>query len=227
MSSGADKIVSNIMSEAQNKADANSSEAQVKVDAILADGEKRAEATKVKISEDAKKQAEMRYQQIISEAKMNARRAELGAKEEVIEETFSKATEDLKNKAATDDEEYIESLIEMIKEAATEIGGGDLIVLLKEDDIDKVKGKLDSIADKVKSLIKDRNKPVNLNAIAKDVFSETEVETTLEIGEPIDTIGGAILRTRNGEIQVNNTIESRMLRFKKSLRSEVAKTLFD
>lgn len=215
------------MSEAQAKADVNISEAQTQVEAILADGEKRAEAEKVKISENAKKQAEMRYQQIISEAKMNARRAELGAKEEVIEEAFNKATEDLKNKAATDDEEYVEALIEMIKEAATEIGGGELIVLLKEDDIDKVKGHLDSIADKVKSLIKDRNKPVNLNEIAKDVSSEAGIETTLEIGEPIDTIGGAILRTKNGEIQVNNTIESRMLRFKKSLRSEVAKTLFD
>ncbi len=227
MSSGAEKIVSNIMSEAQAKADVNISEAQTQVEAILADGEKRAEAEKVKISENAKKQAEMRYQQIISEAKMNARRAELGAKEEVIEEAFNKATEDLKNKAATDDEEYVEALIEMIKEAATEIGGGELIVLLKEDDIDKVKGQLDSIADKVKSLIKDRNKPVNLNEIAKDVSSEAGIETSLEIGEPIDTIGGAILRTKNGEIQVNNTIESRMLRFKKSLRSEVAKTLFD
>jgi len=227
MSSGADKIVSNIMSEAQGKADANIAEAQTKVDAILADGEKRAAATKDKIADDATKQAEMRYQQIISEAKMNARRAELGAKEEVIEEAFDKATEDLREKAATDDEEYVEALIEMIKEAATEIGGGDLIVLLKEDDVDKVKGKLDSIADKVKSLIKDRNKPVNLNSIAKDVSSESGIETTLEIGEPIDTIGGAILRTRNGDIQVNNTIESRMLRYKKSLRSEVAKTLFD
>ena len=227
MSSGADKIVSNIMSEAQVKADENKSQAQVKVDEILANGEKRAEATKVKISEDAAKQADMRYQQIISEAKMNARRAELGAKEEVIEEAFSKATEDLTNMANTNDEQYVASLIEMITEAATEIGGGDLIVLLKEDDIDKVKSQLNSIADKVKSLIKDRNKPVNLGSIAADVTSATDVETTLEIGEPIDTIGGAILRTRNGEIQVNNTIESRMLRFKKSLRSEVAKTLFD
>ena len=140
MSSGADKIVSNIMSEAQAKADVNIAEAQTQVESILADGEKRAEATKVKIAEDATKQAEMRYQQIISEAKMNARRAELGAKEEVIEEAFNKATEDLREKAATDDEEYVEALIEMIKEAATEIGGGDLIVLLKQDDIDKVKG---------------------------------------------------------------------------------------
>ena len=226
MSSGADKIVSNIMSDAQVKVDANISEAQVKVDAILADGEKRAEATKVKISDDAAKQAEMRYQQIISEAKMNARRAELGAKEEVIEEAFSKATEDLTNMANTNDSEYVDALVEMIKEAAVEIGGGDLIVLLKQEDIPKVQDKLETIVGLIKSLIK-REKPSDLSAIATEVSLETDVETTLEIGEPIDTIGGAILRTRNGEIQVNNTIESRMLRFKKSLRSEVAKTLFD
>ena len=226
MSSGADKIVSNIMYDAQAKADVNKSEAQVKADAILADGEKRAEATKVKISEDAAKQAEMRYQQIISEAKMNARRAELGAKEEVIEEAFSKATEDLTNMANTNDSEYVDALVEMIKEAAVEIGGGDLIVLLKQEDIPKVQDKLETIVGLIKSLIK-REKPSDLSAIATEVSLETDVETTLEIGEPIDTIGGAILRTRNGEIQVNNTIESRMLRFKKSLRSEVAKTLFD
>ena len=226
MSSGADKIVSNIMSDAQVKVDANISEAQAKVDAILADGEKRAEATKVKISDDAAKQADMRYQQIISEAKMNARRAELGAKEEVIEEAFSKATEDLTNMANTNDSEYVDALVEMIKEAAVEIGGGDLIVLLKQEDIPKVQDKLETIVGLIKSLIK-REKPSDLSAIATEVSQETDVETTLEIGEPIDTIGGAILRTRNGEIQVNNTIESRMLRFKKSLRSEVAKTLFD
>ena len=209
MSSGADNIVSNIMSEAQAVVDAKKAEAQVQVDAILAEGEKTAAAEKVSISENAAKQADMRYQQIISEAKMNARRAELEAKEEVIEEAFSKATEDLTQKAATNDEEYVDALIGMITEAATEIGGGDLIVLLKEEDISKVKGKLDSITDKIKSATIDRKKP------------------TLEIGEPIETIGGAILRTRNGDIQVNNTIEARMLRFKKSLRSEVAKTLFN
>ena len=169
----------------------------------------------------------MRYQQIISEAKMNARRAELEAKEEVIEEAFNKATEDLTQKAATSDEEYVDALIGMITEAATEIGGGDLIVLLKEEDISKVKGKLDSITDKIKSATIDRKKPSNLNKIGDAVSSEIGVETTLEIGEPIETIGGAILRTRNGDIQVNNTIEARMLRFKKSLRSEVAKTLFN
>jgi len=34
------------------------------------------------------------------------------------------------------------------------------------------------------------------------------------------------IKTKNGEIEVNNTIEARMQRYKKSLRSEVARILF-
>ena len=48
MSSGADKIVSNIMSDAQAKVDANISEAQLKVDDILAKGERRLKLLKSK-----------------------------------------------------------------------------------------------------------------------------------------------------------------------------------
>ena len=52
------------------------------------------------------------------------------------------------------------------------------------------------------------------------------MNTHMEIGNNINTIGGVIVKTKNGEIEVNNTIESRLLRFKKTLRSEVAKILF-
>ena len=161
---------------------------------------------KNKILDNGKKQSDMKYQQIISEAKMNARRAELGAKEEVIEAAFAKATEDLKAKASSDDAEYSESLIKMIEEATEELGGGDLIVQVKESDVAKVEG--------------------HLKKLSADLATKTGVSTTLVLGEPIDAIGGAILKTRNGDIEVNNTIESRLDRFKGLLRSEVANVLF-
>ena len=46
------------------------------------------------------------------------------------------------------------------------------------------------------------------------------------LGEPIKAIGGAILKTSNGDIEVNNTIEARLERYKSILRSEVAEVLF-
>ena len=190
------------MSEAQGKADIIMQEANAEIATINADAEKTAESEKNKILENGKKQSDMRYQQIISEAKMNARRAELGAKEEVIEAAFDKATDDLKDIASSGSEEYDDSLTKIIKEAVDEIGGKDLIIQLNEADTNKFKSQLDS----------------------SSTFQIDDVK--FQLGEPIDTIGGAIVKTKNGDIEVNNTIESRLDRFKSVLRSEVADVLF-
>ena len=186
MSSGTDKIVSSIMSEAQGKADVIIQDANAEVSAIQAKAEKTAEAEKIKILENGKKQSDMRYQQIISEAKMNARRAKLGAKEEVIEAAFSQATGELKQKAADGNDDYKDSLSKMIKEAADEIGGNDLIIHLNEADTNQFKKDLSSA----------------------ESFEIEGIKFTL--GEPIKAIGGAILKTSNGDIEVNNTFEARL-----------------
>ena len=202
MSSGTDKIVSSIMSEAQEKADVIIQDANANVSEITAKAEKTAEAEKIKILENGKKQSDMRYQQIISEAKMNARRAKLGAKEDVIEAAFNQATGELKAKAADGDEEYKDSLAKMIQEAANEIGTNDLIIHLNEADTNQFKKDLSSA----------------------ESFEIEGIKFTL--GEPIKAIGGAILKTSNGDIEVNNTIEARLERYKSILRSEVAEVLF-
>jgi V/A-type H+-transporting ATPase subunit E len=206
MSSGADKIASSILSDAQSEADALIQQTEKEAASIIDDGQKTAELEKEKILDDAKKQSDMKYHQIISEAKMNARRAQLEAREEVIEDAFKEAKEELKKIAATSSDEYLQALTDIIKEAAVEIGGGDLTVHLKSEDADKIKD--------------------SFGKIQADVESDTGETTTLEIGENIKTIGGAVVKTKSGQIEVNNTIEARMLRFKKNLRSEVAKVLF-
>ena len=205
MSSGTDKIVSSIMSEAQGKADVIIQDANAEASAITQNAEKTADSEKTKILENGVKQSDMRYQQIISEAKMNARRAKLGAKEEVIEAAFNQATGELKAKAADGDEEYSDSLAKMIQEAAQEIGHDDLIIHLNEADTNNLKQDLSSSG-------------------STDSFEFEGVKFTL--GEPIKAIGGVILKTSNGDIEVNNTIEARLERFKSILRSEVAEVLF-
>lgn len=206
MSSGADKIVSSILSDAQIKADAIIQEAEKEAALIEEEGGKEAALEKERIIENAKKQSSLKYQQLISEAKMNARRAELESREKIIESAFLKAEDELQKIASTSSEDYKESLIKIITEASVEIGGGDLILSLKEDDFSKIKDMIPSIE--------------------KDVEEKSGNKTTLEMGDPINTIGGAVVKTKDGNIEVNNTIESRMQRFKKILRSEVAKILF-
>ncbi len=206
MSAGTEKIVSSILSDAHFKADSILEKAEKESNSILEEGEKIALMDKEKILEDGKKQSAMRYQQIISEAKMNSRRMGLEAREEVIEKSFKTAEDKLIEIASSESAEYKESLKNVISEAALEIGGGDLIVLLKQEDVAKIEDSLSSIENEVKG--------------------KTGNETKLEMGDNINTIGGTIVKTKNGNIEVNNTIEARMLRFKKSLRSEVASILF-
>lgn len=206
MSTGTEKIVSSIINDAQTEANSISEEAEKKSISILSEGEKIALMEKNSILEDGKKQSNMKYQQIISEAKMNSRRMGLEAREEVIEESFKKAEEKLKVIAFSESAEYKESLSGIIKEAGLEIGGGELILSLKQEDIAKIKDSLPSIETEIKD--------------------KTGNETKLDIGDTINTVGGAIIKTKNGDIEINNTIEARLLRFKKSLRSEVAHVLF-
>jgi V/A-type H+-transporting ATPase subunit E len=206
MNAGTEKIVSSILSDAKVQAESILAEAENENKSILDEGENKAALEKEKILENGKKQANMRYQQIISEAKMNSRRMELEAREEVIEEAFKTAEEKLQEIASSDASEYKASLEKIITEAGTEIGGGDLVVLLKDGDNTKIQS--------------------SLPTLEKTISDNTGVATKLEMGENIKTIGGAVLKTKNGEIEVNNTIEARMQRFKKNLRSEVAGILF-
>lgn len=190
------------MSEAQEKADVIIQEVNAEVSAIEAQADKTAEVEKAKILENGKKQSDMRYQQIISEAKMNARRAKLSAKEEIIEAAFEKAVSELEQKVSSQSADYEDSLIKMIKEAADEIGGDDLIIQLNEADTNQFKGEISS----------------------DNTFDVEGIK--FKLGEPINAIGGAILKTSNGDIEVNNTIDARLERFKSILRSEVANVLF-
>ena len=206
MTDGANKIVSSIMSEAQSKADVIIQEAEKETSLIQEEGDREATSEKEKILENANKQSAMKYQQLISEAKMNSRRAELEAREEVIETAFKNAEEELQKIAEGSSEEYKESLKKIIKEASVEIGGGELVLSTKEEDTAKIKS--------------------SIPTLEKEIEAETGNKTTLEIGENARTIGGAVVKTKNGDVEVNNTFEARLSRYKKSLRSEVAKVLF-
>ena len=203
MSVGADKIISNIKADAQAKADEIISKAKAESEKIIADGEAKAQIEKEQILDSANKQADMKYQQIISEAKVNSRRKELEAREELIEKAFRIASEKIEKLASAN---YVESLKVMIKDASIQVGSTQLEILVREDDVENVKSMIDEVSEYV--------------------TKETGNETSFVIGEPIDIIGGAVVKTVDGDVEVKNTIEARMLRYRKHLRSEVAKKLF-
>lgn len=206
MSSGAEKIVESILSDSHVRADQIIKQAEDRASEITEQGKINAENEEKGILENAHKEAEIRQQQIISDAKLNSKRKILEAREDLMEETFQKAIEELKQIASGESEDYISSLVKLTEEASIEIGGGTLVIFVKDDDIKKVEP--------------------SLSNLEKVISEATGNETTLSIGGSTDTIGGVRVKTADGNIEVDNTIEARMERFRGMLRLEVAKVLF-
>ncbi len=207
MSPGTEKILESIFLDSHAKTTEIVNKAEEEAEKIISEGKMNAQKKKEEIMESAKREAEIKYQQIMSDAKLNSRRKILTAREEIMEETFQRAEEKLSKMASARSEEYTSSLLKLIKEASLEIGGGSLEIFLKDGDFESI------------------NK--SLKSIEKEVSEETGNETVLKFGDTINTIGGVILKTENGNIEVNNTIEARMERFKGFLRLEVARILFE
>lgn len=165
MSVGADKIIANIKADAQAKADEIICKATAESEKIIADGEVAAQNESDSILASAQKQADMKYQQIISEAKVNARRKELEAREELIEKAFRVASEKIEKQASENSANYVESLKTMIKDASLQVGGNQLEILVREDDVENVKSMIDEVSEYV--------------------TSETGNDVSFIIGEPI------------------------------------------
>jgi V/A-type H+-transporting ATPase subunit E len=207
MSAGAEKIVESILSESHAQADEIIKEAEKQASEIIERGNIKSQEKKQEILENAHKEADIRFNQIISDAKLNSKRKILEAREDLMSKTFHAAEESLKKMASSDSDDYLNSLKKLTKEASLEIGGGSLEIFLKAEDVSKIENALDSIAE--------------------EVSKETNITTNLKLGKTVKTIGGVIVKTENGNIEVNNTIEARMERYRSLLRLEVAKVLFE
>lgn len=206
MAAGVKKIVSTILSEAESRAEEIIKDAEKKKDKIIKEGKEKAKKVKEETLRRLKKEGRMKYRQIISNAKIKARRSELKTREKLIEKSFKIAENKLKEMASKHSEKYKQALINLIERSITEIGGGELQLHLNSRDTEFIKDQIEDISNKVSE------------KIGKNV--------KLELGEEINTIGGVIVRTKDGSIEVNNTLEARLSRLKKVLRPEVADILF-
>lgn len=101
MSPGTEKIVASINSDSHAKAGVIIDKANEDAEKIISEGKINASKKHDEILESARRDAEIKFQQIMSDAKLNSRRAILTAREEIMEETFQRAEEELGNMAST------------------------------------------------------------------------------------------------------------------------------
>lgn len=150
-------------------------------------------------------EAENEKQQKIGEAKIKANLIILSKKEQIINAVLDEVKRRLK--ILTRSEDYISILEKLILNAGIILGGGELEVQLNAHD-----SKL----------------PLDFNRIAVEIGKKTGIETKLKLSEEkIEVIGGAIVKTNNGKIIVDNTFDDIINRQERILRLKIAKILFE
>ena len=206
---GLSEIIKRIDGDSKEIANDILSEAERKVDEIINTAKNEAEKRKKEILEGGEKQATLKKQRIIADARLRARKIKWDVKEKLVIEVLNKAREKIAEvrKDGYSGRSYAEILRGLIKEGAISAGGGDMQIILTEYDSKCLTKKdLDALAKELKSNIGE----------CKFELSETTL-----VG-----LGGPIVRTRDGRVEVNNTIERRIERFSDLLRAEITKEIF-
>ncbi|UCE16468.1 MAG: hypothetical protein JSV12_02305 [Candidatus Bathyarchaeota archaeon] len=109
-------------------------------------------------------------------------------------------------RALSQSKKYISILETFIVDAGTVLGGGALEILLNK---------------------RDSTLPLKLNVLAKIIAEKTAKKTQLKLSkQKIETFGGAVVKTIDGKIVMDNTFEAILKRREKELRFKIAKILF-
>lgn len=141
---GLDKIVSQILDEANNSASAKLEKAQAEVEEIMNAAREEAEKEAEEISQKAKTEMENYAERMKSAADLRRRTAILAAKQEMISRVLDKAYQKF---CAMDDETYFATLLEILKKFAMEEDG---VIFFSEKDRenlpDAYEEKIDAIA---------------------------------------------------------------------------------
>jgi len=201
---GAVEIVNRIREEGEKERERILNEAKEKAKKIIEDAKAEAERSKKRAMEEEERRAETEKRRIIQTARLEARRKKWIAQEEMIKEVMNKAVEKIKEvkEKGFGEYKYDEILRNLIKVSAMSAGGGDLEVILSEEDARFISKK-------------------DLDEISKDLGASLTLSE-----ERVKSIGGVIVRTKDGQIAVNNTFEKRLERLSDAIRDKVAAIMF-
>lgn len=151
-----------------------------------------------RIIEEGKKQAENIKRQIIGSSKLESRNKELMLLETAVNDSFEKTKSRLNS--INDDPLYKKLLINMIDQSIPLFGSDSIIVECNRRDTELVKKCISEISKK------------SGNKLALSA-------------EPINCAGGVRLKSSDGSLAIDNTIDSKIERLKPLIRKNIAKLL--
>jgi V/A-type H+/Na+-transporting ATPase subunit E len=159
------------------------------------------EAERTRIVEAARKQAENLKRQIIGSARLASRNQELLTIENAVNKAFEEAKKKLQASSGTDS--YKNLLKQMVEESVSAIGGSNTVIIeSNKNDAEIVR--------KVVSELRDTGK----------MQQQAEVSD-----QHTDVLGGIRIKSSDGTMTYDNSLDSRIERLKPLIRKNIAQML--
>ncbi len=161
------------------------------------------EAERTRIVEAARKQADNLKRQIIGSARLASRNQELLTIENAVNKAFEEAKKKLQASNGTDS--YKDLLKQMVEESISAVGGSNNTVIIESNKNDA------EIVRKAVSELRDTGKMQQQKAEVSD--------------QHVDVLGGIRIKSSDGTMTYDNTLDSRIERLKPLIRKNIAQML--
>jgi V/A-type H+-transporting ATPase subunit E len=159
------------------------------------------EAERIRIVEAARKQAENLKRQIIGSARLAARNQELLTIENAVNNAFEEAKKRLQ--ASSSKDSYKELMKHIVEESIAAVGGSnEVIIECNKNDTELVRKII----------------------MSSELQSKSKVQARVS-DQHIDVLGGIRIKSADGAMTYDNTLDSRIERLKPLIRKNIAQML--
>ncbi len=156
------------------------------------------EAERIRILDTARKQAENLKRQVVGSARLATRNQELLTIENAVNKAFEEAKKKLQTSGSKDS--YRKLLKQMVKESITAVGGSkEVIIECNKNDVELVKKIVSELYD-----------------------GGDRVQPAMVSDNHIDVLGGIRIKSADGIMAYDNTLDSRIERLKPLIRKNIA-----
>ncbi|MEW6222764.1 MAG: V-type ATP synthase subunit E family protein [Candidatus Hadarchaeota archaeon] len=201
MSKNTQLMVAELLKEANQKAEELISSAKKEAATILHAAKFTAREEEEKILNDAKVEGKRAAVEVLAKGKLQAKKEALQRREEKINSIFKEAEKGLEKFVRL--ETYKKSLVKRAVAARRKLGRADVVIFANRRDLQEMK----------KS--------------EKEIIKALGGKASVAFGEPIQVIGGVMVKSADGKVEVDETFDGRMKRELDEIRVKVAKIIFE
>lgn len=175
---------------------------------LIIDAKAKAQQVRTKETEEILQKVREKETQELESFRLQCKRTTINLRFQFIETAFAESFEKVRKMVEQETTTYRKSLERFITSAVAEIQGIEFELILNPIDVAYVKTKI--------------------KRIEKEVSTSKNVSVTLKVSdEPLQSVGGVVVKNSGGGQIFNNTLEARLAKAKQEAVFKISKILFE